>query len=246
MESIDISNIQINKLSSRYNTKFHSKLNEKFVEQDEKVFISLFYNCLNYEKTDFVFDLDEIWKWMGFSNKLTSKLSLQKFFVIDLDYKSIIQDDNKEKFFLNRKTFKQLCVKCATTRSIITLDSFEMMEEILLEIIEEESRELKMLLREKQKEILVIREWYDAYNNQVLDKIEKLETFLLEKCFPTQDHPTPNRNSIIVLRPNSISTPNLYSVIAVKRIKVYDTLTEYKKPSFYHKFQFKSLRNIFK
>ena len=103
MESQDISYNQINKLSSRYNKKLQSNLNKHFIEEYDRAFLYVFYDFLNYEKVDYVFDLDEIWKWMGHVNKTTSITMLKRFFTIDLDYKSIMQDDNKEKLLLNLK-----------------------------------------------------------------------------------------------------------------------------------------------
>ena len=36
----------------------------------QKLFVSSFYCYLNYDKNkDFVIDLDNVWKWLGFSNK---------------------------------------------------------------------------------------------------------------------------------------------------------------------------------
>ena len=53
------------------------------------MFIASFYCYLNYNKTDFVIDLDNIWPWIGFNQKVNAKRVLEKNFIIDIDYKNI-------------------------------------------------------------------------------------------------------------------------------------------------------------
>jgi len=36
---------------------------------------------------DFVIDLDNVWKWLGFSKKQPAKTLLEKYFKLDTDYK---------------------------------------------------------------------------------------------------------------------------------------------------------------
>jgi len=56
--------------SPDYNNRFINKIKEAFTETQQQLFVS-FLNCyLNYNQTtDFVVDLDNVWKWIGFSNK---------------------------------------------------------------------------------------------------------------------------------------------------------------------------------
>ena len=61
----------ITKLSNNYNNKLLNKIKEKFNEEQQKLFVSSFYCYLNYDKNkDFVIDLDNVWKWLGFAQKI--------------------------------------------------------------------------------------------------------------------------------------------------------------------------------
>ena len=85
---------------------------------------------LNYNsKNEFIIDLDNIWKWLGFSTKQKSKELLEKNFIINKDYTLLTQQvkqsshikggHNKETFMLNIKTFKKYCLKAGTKINII-------------------------------------------------------------------------------------------------------------------------------
>ena len=77
----------ITKLSNNYNNKLLNKIKEKFTEEQQKLFVSSFYCYLNYDKNkDFVIDLDNVWKWLGFSQKIKGKNLLEKIFILDKDY----------------------------------------------------------------------------------------------------------------------------------------------------------------
>ena len=58
----------ISKLSNAYNGKLLTKIKDVFTDFEQQLFVSSFYCYLNYNKTtDFVVDLDNVWKWLGFS-----------------------------------------------------------------------------------------------------------------------------------------------------------------------------------
>ena len=77
----------ITKLSNNYNNKLLNKIKEKFNEEQQKLFVSSFYCYLNYDKNkDFVIDLDNVWKWLGFAQKVKGKNLLEKNFILDKDY----------------------------------------------------------------------------------------------------------------------------------------------------------------
>ena len=77
----------ITKLSNNYNNKLLNKIKEKFNEEQQKLFVSSFYCYLNYDKNkDFVVDLDNVWKWLGFNQKYNSLRVLEKNFILDKDY----------------------------------------------------------------------------------------------------------------------------------------------------------------
>ena len=65
----------------------------------KKLFLSSFYCYIKYDKiNDFVINLDDIWKWLGFSQKIKAKELLQKNFIIDKDYKCLLYLQVKQTF----------------------------------------------------------------------------------------------------------------------------------------------------
>ena len=69
-----------------------------FSENEQQLFITSFYCYLNYNKEkDFVIDMDNVWKWLGFSTKQHAKSLLERHFKIDVDYieSSLIQIDKR-------------------------------------------------------------------------------------------------------------------------------------------------------
>ena len=94
----------ITKLSNNYNNKLLNKIKEKFNEEQQKLFVSSFYCYLNYDKNkDFVVDLDNVWKWLGFKQKNNTKTLLEKNFIIDNDYVNIAFVTSKAKNESNNK-----------------------------------------------------------------------------------------------------------------------------------------------
>jgi hypothetical protein len=126
-----IENNPITKLSQDYNVKLLTKIKSGFTDFEQQLFLSSFYCYLNYHPTnDFVVDLDNVWKWLGFSQKVNAKTLLEKNFEIDADYvthRSIEREQpsqfkgrgghNKEIILMNIKTFKLLCLKVGTKKA---------------------------------------------------------------------------------------------------------------------------------
>ena len=78
----------ITRLSKNYQGAFIEKIQKNFTESQQQLFISSFYCYLNYNtKTDFIIELENIWKWLGFSRKDPAKVVLEKNFVENIDYK---------------------------------------------------------------------------------------------------------------------------------------------------------------
>ena len=103
-----IENNPIIKLSSDYNIKFLTKIKEQFTDFEQKLFLSSFYSYLNYHPTnDFVIDLDNVWKWMGFNKKCNAKLVLEKNFIIEKDY--VNSKNNEEKKVVEVTIHKNFC-----------------------------------------------------------------------------------------------------------------------------------------
>ena len=86
----------ITKLSQTYNNFLLEKIQENFNSFEQQLFVSSFYCYLNYDKTtDFVVDLDDVWKWLGFAQKINVRTLLEKNFKLDVDYTVTIPEFKK-------------------------------------------------------------------------------------------------------------------------------------------------------
>ena len=203
MSSLDIvkliENHPISKLTSTYNVKLLDKIKIAFTEAEQQLFIGSFYCYLQYDtKKDFVVDLDNVWKWMGFSQKVRAKEVIERHFIKDTDYKEIAFSDEKakvgdekelannirqkrngghniKKIMMTIKCFKSLCLKAQTKKASEIHEYYLKMEEILHEIIEEEGTELKQMM-ERQKQILDQKE----EELRVVPELEKHKILLRE------------------------------------------------------------------
>ena len=54
---------------------------------EQQMFVSSFYCYLNCNPSEFIINLDDIWKWLGFTQKANAKRLLEKHFIINKDYK---------------------------------------------------------------------------------------------------------------------------------------------------------------
>ena len=178
-KTLDIVNLIDNNplinLNRTYQSKFITKIKEKFTEPQQQIFAASFYAYLNYNKTDFVIVLNDIWKWMGFSRKEECKRVLVKHFKQDIDYKIFTKElgeakaapqvsgtgsshknlggagKNKEKILVNVNTFKKLSLKSNTKKADEIHDYYIKLEETYQETMSEESHELRMQLEQKDQ-----------------------------------------------------------------------------------------------
>jgi hypothetical protein len=172
--SVDIVNLiesnPITKLNGNYQSKLITKVQNNFNNYEQQIFIASFYCYLkhDYEK-DFVIDLDNVWQWLGFGQKVNAKRVLEKNFTINKDYKlSLCQlakqtnsakgGHNKEVFMLNINTFKKFCLKSETKKADEIHDYFIKLEQILQEILQEESNELKQQLLQQSNEFKTVED----------------------------------------------------------------------------------------
>lgn len=182
MESLDIVDLieknPISKLSNAYNNKLLMKIQENFTGLEQQLFVGSFYCYLNYDKTlDFVIDLDNVWKWLGFTQKASAIRVIEKNFNIGTDYKNlssqvgeektalqfgkaVLKDEkinggqNKQTTLLTIKCFKSLCLKAQTKKAAEIHEYYMKMEEVLHKTIEEETDELRLQLGQKENIIL--------------------------------------------------------------------------------------------
>jgi hypothetical protein len=138
---------------------------------------------LKYDyKNDFVIDLDDVWKWLGFQQKYHAKYLLEKQFIINNDYKIFAHEasgakknarggHNKEIIMLTVDTFKKFCLKAGTKKADEIHEYFIKLEEILQEILLEESNELKLQLEQIE----------DIKNKEIEEKLAKQKFIEREK-----------------------------------------------------------------
>ena len=132
----------ITRLSQQYNNLLLEKLQENFSTFEQQLFVSSFYCYLNFDKnTDFVIDLDDVWRWLGFTQKVAARLLIESNFKISVDYKIVTSDDsddeqpshspnksgsdkpkkhgghNKQTIKLTIRCFKLLCLKAQTKKA---------------------------------------------------------------------------------------------------------------------------------
>jgi hypothetical protein len=158
----------ISKLSKVYNNKLISKIQENFTGFEQQLFVSSFYCYLNYDKNlDFIVDLDNVWKWLGFQQKYNAIRMIEKHFKLDIDYKNLAPQvggassndekwggHNKQTIMLTIKCFKSLCLKSQTSKASEIHEYYMKMEDVLHQIIEEETDELRLQLEQKENVIL--------------------------------------------------------------------------------------------
>ena len=115
MSEIDIVELietnPVTKLSDVYQHKLLSKLQCAFTGRDQQLFLASFFCYLNYNSiSDFVIDLDNIWEWLGFTQKVNAKRFLENHFTPDVD----INVCSSQKKIKNRGevgiTRKRLCL----------------------------------------------------------------------------------------------------------------------------------------
>jgi len=202
--SVDIVNLiecnPITKLNGNYQSKMIEKVKIRFNDYEQQMFVASFFCYLNYDyKNDFVIDLDNVWKWLNFSSKHKAKELLNKNFIINKDYKSLLSQlgeqtnsnsaspnggaknsarggHNKEIIMLNINTFKKFCLKAETKKADEIHDYFIKLEEILQEILVEETTELKQQLMQVEDKT---KQEYE--NKLAKQKILEREKILLKE-----------------------------------------------------------------
>jgi len=174
----------LTKLSKAYNNKLLNRIKDEFTSFEQKLFVSSFYCYLKYDKTtDFVVDLDNIWRWLGFTLKENAKRILLKNYKPNIDYKElcalsskehndnnsdteeIINNDekkikkekhgghNKITILMTINCFKEFCLNTQTSKAKEIHKYYLKLEDIMHKMVEEESNELRLQLEQKDQQI---------------------------------------------------------------------------------------------
>ena len=188
----------ITRLSQKYNNLLLAKLQETFNTFEQQLFVASFYCYLNYDKnTDFVVDLDNVWKWLGFTQKVTAKTMIETNFKVDVDYKIVASNDsdedqpphspdksgsdkpkkhgghNKQTIKLTIRCFKLLCLKAQTKKAGEIHDYYLRLEETLHQILDTETSELRAQLEQKNEVISTLNQATITLTQEKKRAIEK-------------------------------------------------------------------------
>ena len=142
--------------------KLIDKLKEYFDDEEQRLYVSNLFLYLNYHPiNDFVVNLDNVWKFIGFSNKANAKRLLKQHFTENKDYQKLLirMDEqavnlkngkniggaglNQETIMLNINTFKKLCLKSNTDNADKIHDYYIKLEMVYNELMKEEFDEQK-------------------------------------------------------------------------------------------------------
>ena len=182
------------KLSSTYNSKLLNKIKQNFTGFEQQLFVSSFYCYLNYDKNlDFCIELDEVWEWLGFTQKVSAIRVLEKNFNLDIDYKNIAPEasaevltkhggQNKQTILLTIKCFKSLCLKAQTKKASEIHEYYMKLEEVLQEIVEEETDELRLQLEQKEATILEIKQSSNKEKQKAVEQAIVVQFPLNTEC----------------------------------------------------------------
>ena len=162
-----IENQPIDRLTDTYNVKLLDTIKEEFSNADQKLFIGHFYGYLNYDlKRDFVVDLDDVWKWLEFNQKVRAQEVLERHFTVDVDYKHIIScieqsaeekkgrgGRNIKKIMMTLSCFKFFCLKAQTKKAYEIHEYYMNLETIFYNIMVEQNIHMDQKIKEQQYQI---------------------------------------------------------------------------------------------
>jgi hypothetical protein len=64
----------LEKFSRKTNNKLVTKLQENFTDEEQQLFLASFWCYQNYKPEEFVINLDDVWKWLGFAEKIAKRV----------------------------------------------------------------------------------------------------------------------------------------------------------------------------
>jgi len=197
----------ITKLSQSYNNILLEKIQENFNTFEQQLFVSSFYCYLNYDKnTDFVVDLDDVWKWLGFSQKAHVKPMVEANFKLDVDYKIVASSEtdedqlphspnksgsdkpkkhgghNKQTIKLTIRCFKLLCLKAQTKKAGEIHEYYMKLEEIIHMTVDYQTAQLRAQLEQSTAQL----EQSTAQLNQATITLTQEKKRAIEKTLISQ------------------------------------------------------------
>ncbi len=84
----------LTKIIPKNNDKLLNKLKNAFTYTEQQLFVESFHMYLdNHQENDYIIDLDNVYKWIGFERKADCKKLLLKHFEENKDFKVVSQND---------------------------------------------------------------------------------------------------------------------------------------------------------
>ena len=167
--------IETSDITTYDKTKLIQKIQNNFDENEQNLYVCHMFLFLNYHPiNDFVINLENVWKFIGFANKGNAKRLLKHHFIENKDYKTALLRTEKQLFrsekqvnkrntggsglnhetiMLNVNTFKKLCLKANTESSDKIHDYYIKLEMLLNDLMKEESDEIQQKLKQKDEEL---------------------------------------------------------------------------------------------
>ena len=166
--------------------KLIDKLKEHFDDEEQRLYVSNLFLYLNYHPVnDFVVNLDNVWKFIGFSNKANGKRLLKQHFTENKDYKiTLIRSDervhggqNLETIMMNINTFKKLCLKSNTDNADKIHDYYIKLEMVYNELMKEQLKEKEEQANNLKKELESTQTQLQIKDKLLEDLENKPQTF---------------------------------------------------------------------
>lgn len=181
-----------NTMTLNYKSKFMDKLKEEFTEEEQNLYVANLYIYLHFDDNDFAINLENVYKWIGYSNKGNAKRTLVNNFTLETDYKILLINEDKnnnenqlltkeklggsglnnEKIMLKIDTFKELCLLSKAGKVVrkyyIQLEKINnfLAKEQLLEAQEKQ----RLLEKELESSKNLIKEKEKVINNMIEEK----------------------------------------------------------------------------
>lgn len=147
-----------NKFSEEFNSNLIDEIKLQFTEEEQQWYVANLYMYINYHATnDYIINLEDVFKMIGFANKGNAKKTLESNFVVNEDYKSSFLPKDKpswggsgnEEILLNIDTFKNLCMLAKTDKGKEIRKYYVKLENVNNKVITEEINKQKSQLIEK-------------------------------------------------------------------------------------------------
>lgn len=164
--------------------KFIEKLQEHFSEDEQKLYVCHLFLYLNYHPTnDYVVNLENVWKFIGFANKGNAMKTMKNNFVKDEDYKILLRSRDEQVLFrreknpnvkdvggrpeevvmLNVDTFKNLCMIAKTEQGKKIRKYYVKLEMVYSELIKEEMQQKSIELETSKKLLETLQNKPDTF-----------------------------------------------------------------------------------